>query len=301
MSLYAGIEAGGTKFVCAVASDFDTILKEERFPTTTPEETLPRALDFFRRAEEELKDQYGSITSMGIAAFGPVNVDSSSPRYGWITSTPKPGWKDTDIRGYFVREMNIPVGFDTDVNGAALGEGHAGAGQGLDTFMYITIGTGVGGGIIVNNMPVHGLVHPEVGHIILKPREGEEFEGVCPYHTHCVEGMCAGPAIKARWGTPGDQLPDDHEAWDVEASYIAQALMSYVLIISPERIILGGGVMHQRQLFPKIRKELKTLLNGYVDHPAILEEREDYIVPPGLEDHAGITGAFILAAGAEHR
>jgi fructokinase len=298
MALYGAIEAGGTKFVCAVGTSPENILREDRFPTTEPRETLKRTLDFFKQAQADFAADYGKLRSIGVGAFGPIDLKPASPGYGYITSTPKPGWQNTDLLGPLVAEFAIPVGFDTDVNAAALGEGFHGAGEGLDTFMYITVGTGVGGGIIVNGKPVHGLVHPEVGHLLLDRRDGDDFPGNCPYHGNCVEGMCSGPAMQKRWGVPAQELPPEHEAWGIEAEYLAKALMAYILIISPERIILGGGVMHQRQLFPRIRREVARLLNGYVDHPAILVGGESYIVPPKLEDQAGITGAMILAIQA---
>jgi fructokinase len=301
MGLYGAIEAGGTKFVCAVGSTPDNILREERFPTTGVKETIDRSIDFFRRTEADFSAEYGSITGMGIGSFGPVDLNPASDSWGYVTSTPKPGWKNSDLVGPLKAVFPVPFGFDTDVNAAALGEGHRGAGLGLGTFLYLTVGTGVGGGIIVNGSPVHGLVHPELGHLLLDRRHGDDYPGNCPYHGNCVEGMCAGPAIEKRWGVPATELPPDHEAWDIEAEYLAKALMAYILIISPERIILGGGVMHQRQLFPKVRKELIRLLNGYVVHPAILNGCEEYVVPPKLEDRAGITGGLILAQQASLR
>ena len=295
MSLLAGIEAGGTKIICAVADRPDHILRKERFPTTSPEETLNRSLRFFEEAAETFGKEHGAIKALGIGSFGPVDLRPDSKTYGYITTTPKPGWQNTELCGFFARKLNVPVAFETDVNAAALGEGYAGAGRGLSTFIYITVGTGIGGGVIVNGSPVHGLLHPELGHILLQPREGDEFPGNCPYHGRCLEGLCTGPAIKKRWGISAEKLESEHEAWDMEAWYLAQALMSYVLTISPERIILGGGVMHQRQLFPKIRVYLKEFLNGYLAVPTITEEQEGFIVPPELEDQAGIIGALLMA------
>ena len=212
--LLAGIEAGGTKFVCAVGYSPVEILRETRFPTTTPEETMMRAYEFFSGCEKDL----GPIASLGIGSFGPVDLDLSSDTFGNITSTPKILWADTDIVGFFTNRMNVPVGFDTDTNAAALGEGLYGAGRGCDTFLYLTIGTGIGGGVVVDNKALHGLVHPEVGHIRVAPRRDDPFPGTCPFHGSCLEGMAAGPAIEARWGKPGIELPEDHPAWDLEAS-----------------------------------------------------------------------------------
>ncbi|WP_319415785.1 ROK family protein [Marispirochaeta aestuarii] len=292
--LLAGIEAGGTKFVCAVGYSPVEILRETRFPTTTPEETMMRAYEFFSGCEKDL----GPIASLGIGSFGPVDLDLSSDTFGNITSTPKILWADTDIVGFFTNRMNVSVAFDTDTNAAALGEGRYGAGRGCDTFLYLTIGTGIGGGVVVDNKALHGLVHPEVGHIRVAPRRDDPFPGTCPFHGSCLEGMAAGPAIEARWGRPGIELPEDHPAWDLEAWYLAQGLASMVLMLSPRRIIMGGGVMHQPQIFPAIRRYLKEFLNGYVDRPEITEEQEDYIVFPERENRAGITGALLLAEEA---
>lgn len=293
MALLAGIEAGGTKFVCVIGEDPDHILKRTQIPTTSPEETLQGALDFFVAAAREFGE--GQIDAMGIGSFGPVDLRPGSETRGFITNTPKPGWQNTDICGYFARKLGIPVDFETDVNASALGEGYAGAGRGLSTFMYITVGTGIGGGIIVNGRPIHGLLHPEAGHILLRPRNGDNFPGNCPFHGSCLEGFCSGPAIEKRWGMRADQLDPEHEAWDIEAYYLAQALMAYVLTISPECIIIGGGVMSQQQLFPKIRSYLKNFLNGYVAAPAILEGQEHFITPPHLGDRSGIIGTLVMA------
>lgn len=295
-TLLGGIEAGGTKFVCAVGTSPVDILEEIRFPTGDPQATLSRAGEFFVQAQKK----HGPIGALGIGSFGPVDLDKSSPSYGSITSTPKLRWAGTQVVQAF-DFLNVPIEFDTDTNAAALGEVVYGAGKGLDTLLYLTVGTGVGGGIIVNGKPIHGLVHPEVGHILLTPRSDDSFRGTCPFHGTCLEGMAAGPAIEQRWGTPGHQLPADHPAWDLEAYYLAQGLMSMVLTLSPQRIILGGGVMHQPQLFPLIRSYLKQMLAGYVDRKEILEDNDTYIVFPQRENQAGITGALHLAylAGAQ--
>ncbi|MCU0485457.1 MAG: ROK family protein [Anaerolineales bacterium] len=290
--LYAGIEAGGTKFVCAVGSGPDDIRSLERFPTTSPGETLGRTVAFFQEQQALL----GELSAIGIGSFGPVDLHPDSPTYGYITTTPKPGWANTDLVGVVQRALNIPVGFDTDVNAAALGEYRWGAGQGLGNILYLTIGTGVGGGALVNGRLVHGLVHPEMGHILLHHDPTRDpFPGNCPFHGHCFEGMAAGPALEKRWGKRAENLPIDHPAWDLEAHYIAQGLADLVCVYSPERIILGGGVMDQHQLFPKIRQELLRLLNGYVSAPEILQGIDSYIVPPGLGSKAGLSGAFALA------
>ncbi len=288
--LFGGLEAGGTKFVCAVADASGSILDATTFPTTTPEQTLASAIDFFRKFP---------LQALGVGSFGPVDLRPGSPTWGYITTTPKPGWQNTDVAGAMSRALAIPVAFDTDVNAAALGEKHWGAAQDVDDFIYLTIGTGIGGGGMINGRPMHGLLHPEMGHIrIPRDRTRDPFPGVCPWHGDCLEGLASGPAIEARWGQPGRDLPPDHPAWDLEAHYLALGLVDFILTLSPQRIILGGGVMNQQQLFPKIRQEVQTLLAGYVQHPAIREDIATYIVPPGLGKRAGVLGAVVLGMSA---
>ena len=291
MTLYGGIEAGGTKFVCAVGTGPGDIQAEVRFPTTQPAETIQQAINFFQAQIGER----GPLAAIGIASFGPVDPNPASPTFGHITTTPKPGWANADLAGPIQRTFNIPIGFDTDVNGAALSEGRWGAAQGLDTFIYFTIGTGIGGGAMVNGRLLHGLIHPEMGHITL-PHDWEQdpYPGKCPYHGDCFEGMAAGPAIEDRWQSKGQDLPADHPAWELEAHYIAQALRSFICTLSPQRIILGGGVMDQPQLFPLVRQKTLEALNGYVQSPTILDNIDSYIVPPGLGNKAGVLGAFAL-------
>jgi fructokinase len=236
------------------------------------------------------------LAAIGIASFGPVDPNPASPTYGYVTTTPKPGWTDTDFRGIVGRALDRPVGFDTDVNGAALGEARWGAAQGLDTFVYLTIGTGLGGGGLVNGRPIHGLMHPEMGHIrVPHDREADPFPGICPYHGDCLEGLTCGPAIEARWGQPAPTLAPDHPAWKLEAHYLALGLVNFIATLSPQRIVMGGGVMHQAQLFPLIQQEVQALLNEYIRAPQILEQIEAYIVPPGLGNLAGVLGAIALA------
>lgn len=289
--LFGGIEAGGTKFVCAVGSGPNDLRAETRFPTTTPAETIGRALDFFRA--------HRGLTAIGIASFGPVDLDPASPTFGFITTTPKPGWANVDLVGPFRREFNLPIGFDTDVNGAALGEWRWGAGQGLDTIVYLTVGTGIGGGALVGGQLAHGLIHPEMGHILLRRDPARDpFAGACPFHGDCFEGLASGPALEKRWGAKAETFDAAHPAWALEAHYIAQALMTYICTLSPQRLILGGGVMEQAALFPLVRVETQRLLNGYIHSPAILERMEEYIVPPGLGARAGVLGALALAMKA---
>jgi fructokinase len=293
MPLWGGIEAGGTKFVCAVGTGPDDLQDEVRFPTTTPEETFGRAVQFFQQRRKE------PLTAIGIASFGPVDLNPDSPTFGYITDTPKPGWARTDFAGRIRRALGVPVGFDTDVNGAALGEYRWGAAQGLDTFIYLTIGTGIGGGGMVNGKLMHGLVHPEMGHIrIPHDRDRDPYPGSCPYHGDCLEGLAAGPALEERWGQRGETLPADHPAWPLEADYLAFGLVNIICTLSPQRIIIGGGVMQQPQLFPLVRRRVQELLNNYLPVPAILDHIDDYIVPPGLGDQAGVLGAMALAEHA---
>jgi fructokinase len=291
MSLWGGIEAGGTTFVCGVAADDGELVDEATFPTLEPDETIGQAIEFLQRQ--------GDLTAIGISCFGPVDLDPGSPTYGHITTTPKPGWADTDVVGRVRRAFGVPVGFDTDVNGAALGEHRWGAAQGLDTFVYLTIGTGIGGGGMVNGQLIHGLVHPEMGHMRLPhDLDHDPFSGGCPYHGDCLEGLANGPAIEARWDQRPATLPPDHPAWALEAHYLALGVVNLVCILSPQRVILGGGVMQQAHLFPMIRREVQQLLNGYVEAEAILERIDAYIVPPGLGNRAGVKGAIALAQAA---
>ncbi len=293
--LTIGIEAGGTKFVCAAGTGPDDLRAETRFPTTTPEETLARVVDFIRTVQRE----HGEPAAIGVAAFGPLDPDPASPTYGHITTTPKPGWAHTDFLGALRRHFDVPIAFDTDVNGAALGEWRWGAAQGLDTFIYLTIGTGIGGGGMARGNLLHGLLHPEMGHIRLsRDPQRDPFAGICPFHGDCLEGLASGPAIEKRWGQKAETLPPDHPAWDLEADYLAQALHTFICTLSPQKIILGGGVMEQRHLFPRIRARVQASLNGYLQTPAILEDIEGYIVPPALGKRAGVLGALALGEGA---
>lgn len=292
MKLYGAIEAGGTKWVCAVGSGPEDVRDLVRFPTTSPDETIAQALAFFRH--------WPDVAAIGIGSFGPVDLHPDSPTYGSITTTPKPGWTNAQIAGVFSRGLNVPIGFDTDVNTAALGEYRWGAAQGLDSAVYITIGTGIGGGVVIGGKLVHGLLHPEIGHMLLPhDRVHDPYAGACPYHGDCLEGLAAGPALAGRWGQRGETLPADHPAWPLEAHYLALMCANLTLTISPQRIILGGGVMHQPQMFPLVRAETQRALNKYVRMPQIETAIDTYIVPPGLGDRAGVLGALALAALAD--
>ncbi|HEY2494725.1 MAG TPA: ROK family protein [Paenibacillus sp.] len=286
MNLLGAIEAGGTKFVCGIGTEGGKVEERISFPTTTPAETMAKVDSFFEGK---------GVQAIGVGSFGPIDPVKGSATYGYITTTPKPHWSQYDIVGHLSSQFNVPIGFDTDVNGAALGEHLWGAGQGKDSCLYITVGTGIGAGIVVNGELIHGLSHPEMGHILVRRHPEDSYEGFCPYHGDCLEGLAAGPAISKRWGVPAVELSADHPAWQMEAYYLAQALMNYILIVSPEKIIMGGGVMKQPQLFPLIHKELKSLLNGYVQHSALNDNIEQYIVSPQLGDNAGLCGALALA------
>ena len=291
---YGGIEAGGTKFVCAVGSDPYDLYKKS-FDTTSPEETLTRAADFFKEQNSKRP-----ISAIGIGSFGPIDLHKGSPTYGFITSTPKEGWANTDVVGKIKASLDIPIGFDTDVNAAALGEHYWGAGKGLTSFIYLTIGTGIGGGGVINGGLLHGLVHPEMGHISVPQHVDDAYLGRCPFHNKnglysCFEGLASGPAIEERWGQSPQSLGDDHKAWDLEAYYISMALVSYICTLSPQRIIIGGGVMRQARLITLVRDNVKRMLNNYVKSGEIMESIQDYIVRPNQGDNAGVLGAIELA------
>lgn len=293
MSWYAGVEAGGTKFNCIVASDPENILAEIRIPTTTPNETLPQVVNFFKEIE---KTKDIKLSSLGLGFFGPLGLNKEQSDYGSITSTPKLAWRNTPIVSYFQDHMGIPSAFDTDVNAAALGEGLWGNAQNCSDFIYMTIGTGIGGGIISGGKPVHGMIHPEVGHMLLPhDRTLDPFEGVCPSHHDCLEGLASGPSIKARWGQAAETLPADHPAWKIESNYIAAAVTNLTLSFSPQRVILGGGVMKIPGLIDSIRQKVVSYLGGYVQSDLILNRTDEFIQLPGLGDRAGVLGAIALA------
>ncbi len=270
--------------MCAIGNENGEITEQVSIPTQTPEITIPQLLAFFEGKK---------IEALGIGCFGPIDVDRNSETYGYITTTPKLPWQNFNIVGVFRDKLGIPVGFDTDVNGSALGEYTWGIGKGLHSCIYITIGTGVGVGAIVDGRLVHGMMHPEGGHILLQKLPHDTYEGFCPFHKNCMEGLAAGPAIEGRWGKKAVELADRMEVWEMEAAYIAQALVDYVMLLSPQRIILGGGVMHQTQLLPLIREKFRELLNGYI-RTKELEDLENYIVVQSLDDKQGIMGALKL-------
>ncbi len=290
MKRYGALEAGGTKMVLSRLDEQGNMLERVSMPTETPEVTLPAMIGWFRAHPVE---------ALGIGSFGPLDLDPASPAYGSITRTPKPGWAGVPLLRCFREALGVPVGIDTDVNAAALAEAALGAAKGLGSCLYVTVGTGVGGGLILGGKPVHGLVHPEVGHQLLRPDPRDPMpDGVCPFHRGCVEGLTSGPSLRKRWGVPAYELPPDHQAWDIEAGYLAQLCHNALMAFSPERIILGGGVMQQAFLFPMIREKTVALLGGYLASPAADNGLVEIIVPPGLGVNSGVLGAWLLAREA---
>ena len=288
--LLGALEAGGTKMVCALGNEKGEVFERESFPTREPEPTVSDIISYFAGR---------GIEALGVSSFGPLNLNEDSSAYGSITTTPKPGWQNVPLRAHLMDALGVPVGIDTDVNGAALGEALLGAGKGLKSLVYYTIGTGVGGGAYDHGRLLHGLVHPEMGHMLLRPHADDPApHGFCPYHDGCLEGMACGKAIEQRWGVPARELPPEHIAWRIEAEYLAQMCVNTIVMLSPQRIVLGGGVMHQEHLFPMVRRRTLELLGGYVAHPAILEHIDSYIVPPALGNNSGAVGSLLLAVRA---
>lgn len=279
------LEAGGTKMVCAVGNENGEILRREVFPTLTPAETMPQMIDFFLKEDVE---------ALGIGCFGPINPDKSKPGYGYITTTPKVAWQQYNIVGAFEEALHCPVGFDTDVNVAALGEAYYGITKGLQNSIYMTVGTGIGVGVYMEGRLLHGMMHPEAGHIFLKRHPGDSFEGGCPFHKDCLEGLAAGPAIEKRWGSKGATLTDRKEVWELEAWYLAQACVNYAMTYSPERIVLGGGVLKQPTLLPLIRSYFTEQLAGYIQTKET-DDPETYIAAASLGDNQAVLGCIRLA------
>lgn len=291
MTYFGALEAGGTKMVLSLLDNEGTILERLSIPTRTPEETMPQMIAFF---------QQHPVNALGIGCFGPLDLNPASPSYGSITTTPKLAWRHYPILKTFQQALGIPAAIDTDVNGAAIAEAAMGAAKGLQSCLYVTVGTGIGGGLVIHGKPVHGLSHPELGHMLIAPEPDDPTpNGFCPYHKHCLEGLAAGPAIEQRWGTPGALLPADHPAWQLESSYLAQLCVNAIMAFSPEKIILGGGVMQQDYLIHEVRQKTLALLGGYLDCPATQNGLKDTIVPPGLGINSGVMGAYLLARQAE--
>ncbi len=289
--LLAGIEAGGTKYVCAVAEIPAEPLMEARFPTTSPEETIKRAIDFFREAMEK----YGPIRAMGIGTFGPADINPRSPGYGGILTTPKQGWAGFDLVNRIRAGLDepVPIAFETDVNAAAIGEAEAGAGKHHRNLCYITVGTGIGGGFLHDGVPLHGRMHPEIGHMSMPDLDADfgKATNVCPFHASCLEGRASGPAIEERWGAAGSELPDDHPAWELEARYLAHGALNLTAAWSPDIILIGGGVLGKRGLIDRVRREFETLAGAYWSLPPL----DLYLRTPELDQRAGIVGALSLA------
>jgi fructokinase len=284
--LYGGIEAGGTKFVCAVGTGPHDIADRVRIPTTLPEETLASVSEYFAARR---------VDAVGIATFGPVEIRPSEPLYGRITSTPKPGWDSADLVGAVREGADVPISIDTDVNGAALAEARWGAGIGLNTVLYVTVGTGLGGGAVIGGQTLHGLIHPEMGHVSVDRMEGDTFQGVCPFHGDCLEGMASGTAMEARWGRPADDLGVDlGEALEIETHYLAAGFRQFVYTLAPEVIVMGGGVAQLAGLHSGVNARLVEMMSGYATQP---EHRSGFVVAPGLGEDSGIAGALALAAG----
>jgi fructokinase len=290
VNIFGAIETGGTKFVCAVGTGPHD-LELCSFSTTSPQATMEAVIGFFRFRQ--------GLRAVGIGSFGPVDLLPTSPSFGHITTTPKLAWRNFDLAGTVRKALDLPVGFDTDVNTAALGEARWGVAQGICDFLYVTVGTGIGGGALVDGKSLHGLQHPEMGHIRVPHDWAKDpYAGACAYHGDCLEGLASGPAIEARWGIAGMDLSPEHPAWELEAHYLALGLVNWVCTLSPQRIIMGGGVMQQAHLFPIIRRQLQQQLNGYIQSSMLLDGIEEYVVPPGLGNRSGVLGALVLAEKA---
>ncbi len=283
--LYGGIETGGTKIICSILDEFGQLLDLLKFSTGLPDDAVKTITDYYMNS---------GIVSLGIGSFGPVDININSPNYGMILDTPKAGWKQYPFINRISERLKVPVVIDTDVNCACLGEMTYGAAKGVNTAVYITIGTGIGIGVGIGGETLKGMLHPEAGHILIRKNRKDVFEGVCPYHKDCFEGLAAGPAIEKRCGMPAYELPRENDVWKLEADYIAQAVTNYILVYSPEKIILGGGIMEQQHLFPMIREAVRKYMNGYI-RTRQMEDLEDYIVPAGLQGRQGIMGAYCLA------
>lgn len=290
MRTIGALEAGGTKMVLAIYTEAGEELERLTLPTEAPEITLPKMADFFRQHQ---------VDALGVGSFGPLDLNPGSPTYGSITTTPKLAWRNVPLLEALKGGRDIPAGIDTDVNAAVLAEAELGAARGCDCAVYVTIGTGVGGGVYVNGRTLHGLLHPELGHMLLCPHPDDPLPaGVCPYHTGCLEGLAAGPALGARAGGDAKALPDDHPIFRLEAHYLAQMCANLIVTLSPQRIILGGGVMQRAALLPMVRTETQRLLGGYVASPMVSERIGEYIVAPELFPVSGLVGSYLIGKKA---
>lgn len=284
--LYGGLEAGGTKMVCAVGREDGTLTDRVSIPTRSPEETIPELIEYFKEKK---------VRALGIGCFGPLDLNRASKSYGSITNTPKAGWAGVNITEQMKKALDIPVGIDTDVNAAILGEVVYGAAKGCSNAIYMTVGTGVGVGVYINGSLVHGLVHPEAGHMMICRNKADTFQSSCPFHSNCVEGLASGTALEKRFGHKAQELSDREDVWNLESDYLAQAVANYILVYSPEKIILWGGVMHQKVLLPMVREKVQKILNGYVMDSHLTEQQiENYIVYPELGENPGILGSIYL-------
>jgi len=283
-----GLEARGSKMICAVGTEDGVLLDQTIIPTRGPKETMEDVIAYFRDKE---------IEALGIASFGPVDIHKDSDTYGYILDTPKEAWQHFNLLGTIRDALQVPVELETDMNGACLGELTFGCAKGLDSVVYVSIGTGIGAGIAVNGQLLHGMIHPEAGHMLLRRHTRDGYEGSCPFHATCFEGLASGPAIAERWGRPAEELHNNATVWEMESHYIAQAMVNLILIMSPRVIILGGGVMKNEALFPMIRKRVKKILNGYLDRDE-MRDLDKYIVPASLKGNQGVLGCIELARRA---
>jgi fructokinase len=291
LPLIATLEAGGTKMVAAFTRGPGEIFSRERIPTTSPEETIHRLVEFFEKGAA----RFGQPEALVVGTFGPADLEPESPTYGYITATPKKGWAQTDLLGPLKNALGgIPAVFETDVNAALFGEATWGAAKGLKHAAYFTVGTGIGGGLLINGGLIHGAGHSEMGHMRVGRHRDDDFGGTCPFHQDCLEGLASGPALGERWQGPAEELPATHKGWEIEAYYLAQACANVLMIAPPERIILGGGVMHQVQLFPRVSEQLRVLLNGYLPQHKLADDLSSFVVPPDLGDDAGLLGCVAL-------
>jgi fructokinase len=290
--LFGGVEAGGTKFVCMIGTGPDDIKAEVQFPTTDPVQTLNHVIEFFNSKQKEI----GKVTAVGIGSFGPVDINERSSSYGYITSPPKFGWANTNILGIIKNELQVPVYFDTDVNCAALGEYRWGSARGINNFIYITVGTGIGGSAFVGGKVLHGKKHPEIGHMrVPHDRQEDPYDGCCSFHGDCLEGLASGPAISKRWNINANELPDDHPAWQQISKYLALAVYNLICAFSPDKIMIGGGVLKRKQLYAMIQKRVLEIDNKYIQ-PTSFNDVGNYIVAPGLGHRSGVLGSIALAA-----
>ena len=291
--IFGGIETGGTKTVCAVGSGPNDIREEARFQTDDPDATISGCIDLFKRWQPEL-------AAVGIASFGPVDLNPESATYGYVTTTPKPNWQYINLVGQIRDALGVPINFDTDCNGAALGEHQWGAAMGLDTFVYLTVGTGIGGGGMVGGHLIHGLLHPEMGHVsVPHDLEQDPYQGWCPYHGDCLEGLAAGPALEGRWRARGEVLPADHPAWPLEAQYLASGIINVIYVLSPQLVILGGGVMDNDFLHGMVRSEVLRQMNGYLRVPKMMDDIEQFYCASRSRQQIGCVGSHRLSDASD--